>query len=424
MRTGMVPVYRETGVAHSKDNDRTRENLGYNANMVEPTKEQKEALKALFDWFISSREPYVSMGGYAGTGKTTLLGMWRKLLHKMQPKLRVAFCAYTGKASQVLEMSLTLQQARLAQDSVSTIHSLIYSPKTNTQGHITGWRKKESIHADLIIVDEASMVDRDIFTDLLAFAIPVMAIGDHGQLPPVKGSFHLMKEPMIRLETIHRQAAESPIIQVSIMAREEGVIPVKIFGPGVRKLSRYESSSGQEVEEMLMRFNEDMLVLTGFNHTRIKLNQSVRAMLGIEGERPRINDRVVCLRNNWDAGIYNGMSGTIGRIIPKQNEKGGIDWYEAEIDLAQDGRVYGGLISAHQFNQPQALQGYKQLTYKTIGDLFDFGYALTVHKAQGSQAPRVLLFEERSQHMSDEDWRRWLYTGITRAEEELTIVGL
>ena len=55
------------------------------------------------------------------------------------------------------------------------------------------------------------------------------------------------------------------------------------------------------------------------------------------------------------------------------------------------------------------------------GDLFDFGYALTVHKAQGSQAKRVILFEERFSQMTDDEWRRWLYTAVTRAEEELFI---
>jgi exodeoxyribonuclease V len=136
-----------------------------------------------------------------------------------------------------------------------------------------------------------------------------------------------------------------------------------------------------------------------------------------------VNDRVICLKNNWDKGIYNGMVGKIGRIIPKQGDSGEIHWYEAEISMLEDGMEYDGLISAHQFNQATALKEYKQLSYRNLGDLFDFGYALTVHKAQGSQAQRVLLFEERSQHMSDEDWRRWLYTGVTRAEEELTIVG-
>ena len=58
-----------------------------------------------------------------------------------------------------------------------------------------------------------------------------------------------------------------------------------------------------------------------------------------------------------------------------------------------------------------------------LGDLFDFGYALTVHKAQGSQAKKVILFEERFKKMTDDEWKRWLYTAVTRAEEELYIFG-
>jgi ATP-dependent exoDNAse (exonuclease V) alpha subunit len=67
--------------------------------------------------------------------------------------------------------------------------------------------------------------------------------------------------------------------------------------------------------------------------------------------------------------------------------------------------------------------GRKSRAAAPRGDLFDFGYALTVHKAQGSSADTVLLFEERNQHMSDDDWRRWLYTAVTRAERQLYIIG-
>jgi ATP-dependent exoDNAse (exonuclease V) alpha subunit len=86
--------------------------------------------------------------------------------------------------------------------------------------------------------------------------------------------------------------------------------------------------------------------------------------------------------------------------------------------------VYNGQIVRYQFNQETTLKAWPGIPPRRLVDLFDFGYALTVHKAQGSQAPKVLLFEERNRHMSDEDWRRWLYTGITRAEEELTVVGV
>lgn len=397
--------------------------ISYNADMVEATQEQKEVLRTLIEWLKDGREPYITLGGYAGTGKTTLTAFLRKILAQLKPKLKVAFCAYTGKASRVLEMSLNLNQTRYPQDNVSTIHSLIYQPIMEKGGQITGWKRKPELPYDLIMLDEASMVDEHIFTDLLSYQKPIIAVGDHGQLPPIRGKFNLMEKPQITLEKIHRQAAESPIIQVSILARNEGVIPIANFGRGVRKLNRYDAGSGQEVEEILQRFNEEVMVLTGFNHTRIKLNQAIRNYLGIEGERPRVGDRVIALKNNWEKGIYNGMLGKLERIIPKQDKAGKIHWYDAEIKMMDEAISYSGTISAHQFNQATTLKEYEGLNYKSMGDLFDFGYALTVHKAQGSQAPKVLLFEERNQHMSEDDWRRWLYTGVTRAEEELTIVG-
>jgi exodeoxyribonuclease V len=231
-----------------------------------------------------------------------------------------------------------------------------------------------------------------------------------------------MAQPALRLETIHRQAQDNPIIQLSIWARESGMIPVGKFGVGVRKLDRYDSSTGQEVEDILRRQDEELMVLTGYNWTRQKLNQEIRGYREIEGKTPKKGDRVIALRNNWEAGIYNGMTGTMEAIEPIEQENE-IKWYEAEIIMDDEGLLYTGKISAPQFGSPKTLVEYEGLRGAALGDLFDFGYALTVHKAQGSQAPRVLLFEERNKHMSDEDWRRWLYTGVTRAEEELTIVG-
>lgn len=384
--------------------------------------DQKDALMQMIEWCKKESSPYLTLGGYAGTGKTTLLAQFRKILHRARPKTRVAFCAYTGKASQVLQSTLSNYQIKLPQDSVGTIHSLMYAPLVDGKGGVTGWKKKSEIKADLILIDEASMVDQFLWSDLSSFGIPILAVGDHGQLPPVNGKFNLMNKPKIRLEKIHRQAAENPIIKLSQMAREGKVIPIKSYGSLVRKLNRYDSYSGQEVEELLRSHGDDLLVLCGYNFTRIRLNQAVRQYQDRDSDRPVVGERLICLKNNWKKGIYNGMMTTVRSIKDKTDRSGTVHWYSVDLDL-DDGNNYSGKISAHQFDQPQTLQKYEHLTYKTLGDLFDYGYALTVHKAQGSQAPKVLLFEERNKHMSDEDWNRWLYTGITRSEEQLVIVG-
>jgi exodeoxyribonuclease-5 len=391
-----------------------------NQMKITPSKEQLAVLKHLASWAKRPAGPYITMGGYAGTGKTTLISWFRQVIKRMYPKYKVAFCAYTGKATRVLKNYLKEHTVLEPKDSVSTIHSLIYAPMMDNKGHITGWNRKGSIKADLIILDEASMVDEGIWDDLLSFQLPIVAVGDHGQLPPVQGTFNLMEQPELRLETIHRQAAENPIIRLSEMARKNGTVPVGDYGSGVRKLNRYDSATGQEVEEILRRHNSDQLVLVGFNHSRVILNKQIRTYLDYSTDKPQVGDTLICLKNNWEKGIYNGMVGRLMRIIPVQKKRR-VAAYEIEMDFEADGHFYEGIVSAEQFNQHKTLKDVGRA--KSTMDLFDFGYALTVHKAQGSEAREVLLFEERSQHMSDDEWRRWLYTGITRAQERLTIVG-
>lgn len=391
--------------------------LMYNISMIETTKEQEYVLSILQRWFKKPKRQYVTLGGYAGTGKTTLIGILRAELKKSYPKLIVAFCSYTGKAARVLDKKLDEAKTKQKQDSVSTIHSLVYAPITNNNKEITGWKRKDEVKADLIIVDEASMVDSDIWNDLLSYNIPIIAVGDHGQLPPIKGTFNLMEKPDLKLEQIHRQAEGNPIIEISTFAREAGVIPPKKFGSGVEKFLRSESDAQMRISDLLEQVNEETLLLCGFNATRTRLNAHMRSLKDFFSNEPTARDRVICLRNNHEKNIYNGMLGTIQSIEPD-----GKDGYFARIKM-DDGLDYSGQIYAPQFGNKDGTNFSNERVKIGARDLFDFGYALTVHKAQGSQAKRVILFEERSSHMDDAMWKKWLYTAVTRAEEELYIVG-
>jgi exodeoxyribonuclease-5 len=243
-------------------------------------------------------------------------------------------------------------------------------------------------------------------------------VGDHGQLPPIKGSFSLMKDPNLKLERIHRQAQDNPIIKLSIAAREQGRIEPGEYSHTVKKFIKSEYDSQEEIEEKLRGFNNDTLVLCGYNKTRIDLNGFIRNALEIESSEPISTDRVICLKNNHKKQIFNGMLGTI-RSINRENDK----WYLANIEM--DGAIgkFKGLIAIDQFNSSETLNFTSHRKKYIEGDLFDFGYAITVHKAQGSQSKKVILFEERFSKMDDDMWRRWLYTAVTRAEEELYIVG-
>lgn len=384
--------------------------------------EQKSVLGEVITWLNKNDSSALTLGGYAGTGKTTVIAALRYILAKQRPKWRVGFAAYTGKASQVLAKKLQQLKFERPLDSVGTLHSLLYSPIADTAGQIAGWRRKDELPFDLLVIDEASMLTREIWQDVRRFGIPILAVGDHGQLPPIGESFDLMAEPDLVLTEIHRQAAESPIIQVATLARERGVIPIGNYGDGVQKLDSTESDIGVWLEEQYMRYKPDTLFLTGRNKTRVAINHSLRAALARDPQHPESGDMVMCLRNNWQLGLYNGMVGRLDSASPVNTKDGFPESYLARISDLQGVELYNGLIAAQQFGAESTFQLDKK-ERKRVGEQFDYGYALTVHKAQGSQARRVIVIEERSQHMDDEMWRRWLYTAVTRAEEELVVLG-
>ncbi len=380
------------------------------------TANQKEVLRAVLSWLATGSQPFLTLGGYAGTGKSTLLVILRLILKTKKPGWRVAFAAYTGKASQVLVEKLAQSKARQAKDSVSTLHSLLYAPVLSGT-EIVGWCKKDQLDFDLIIIDEASMVTAEIWRDVLSFGIPVLAVGDHGQLPPVEGRFNLMSSPELTLTKIHRQAADSPIIQVATLARLHGYIPVKNFGPGVIKFAATDNAAQEQIDSYFQSYQPDTLFLTGLNRTRVAINHSIRQQQWRQSDQPEPGDIVICLKNNWQKGLYNGLMGQITRL--EKNKTADQTTLSATINNLAGAPLYRGEISLATFNQTERTTG--RLSPQIA--LFDYGYALTVHKAQGSQAAKVVLIEERNRHMSDEDWSRWLYTAVTRAEKELYIFG-
>lgn len=387
---------------------------------IELSKSQQVALDSIIKWFENPVKKFITLGGYAGTGKTTLTCEVSRVLRDKHKLLKIAYCSFTGKATRVLGQKLKEANAINLGDSLSTIHKLIYTPIIDAEDEIIGWERqsKSSFDYNLIIVDEASMISVSIWKDLLSYNIPILAIGDHGQLPPIEGSFNLMRNPELKLEEIHRQDQDNPIIELSAQVRETGTIEFGSYGKSVVKLDRRDPETQELISELFRSFNEEMLVLTGFNHTRVKLNMAIRNLLEFDSAEPRPGDRTICLKNNHKLHIYNGMMGTILSLDLVSNQKDP-DYYKALINLDGEDRAYSGNIIAKQF-------GSKELVYHKEAkgfDLFDFGYALTVHKAQGSQADTVVLFEERSQHADESTWKRWLYTGITRAVSRLYIVA-
>lgn len=370
--------------------------------MIQLSEDQQLASDAVFDWWKKGSK-LLRLAGFAGTGKTTTVReIIERIRKKSEKRVRVSYCAFTGRASQILASKIDLQDG----DTCSTIHALIYQPVVK-DGRIRGWKRVDKLDADLLVVDEASMVDKFIFADLEKFGIPILAVGDHGQLPPVNGDFNLMEKPDIRLEKIHRQAEGNPIIGVSMIARKQGKIPIGDYGQGVEKRSY--KSLFQVLDET---FDPNAVYLCAFNTTRCILNRFYRQKMRVKASEPIKGEKVICLKNNREAGIFNGMTGVIEEIAAE-----GRELYKVKIKM-DGGATYDGYISRFQFGQREVPKFWDT---KEMGDLFDWGYAMTTHKAQGSQARKVILIEERGRW--DDDYHaKWLYTSATRAQEELLIL--
>ena len=364
--------------------------------MPDWTPEQDQALTAVARWLKTDGAPQVfRLFGFAGAGKSTLA---RHLADHVDGD--VAFAAFTGKAALVMR-SKGCRDAR-------TLHSLIYRA-TDTETEEPSFvlnEDSDAAHAKLIIVDECSMVDEELGRDLLSFGKKVLVLGDPAQLPPVKGGgFFTEAEPDVMLTQVHRQAADNPIIRLSMMVREGRPLARGTFGD-TRILSR------NELDPSFVTGADQVLV--GMNKTRRAYNGRLRQLRGFTGALPQSGEKLVCLRNNRKKGLLNGglftvkSAGALRRgkvrmlVIPEEGEAGKF----------QRVAVIPQFFDGGEGEIPYAL--------RKDSDEFDFGYALTVHKAQGSQWDHVTLFDESCAFR--EHRARWLYTGVTRAAKRLTLV--
>ena len=412
------------------------------------SKDQIDAKNTILDWINSPRRSsYLTLGGYAGTGKSTLIAEVRKSL---PDNWSVAFCAFTGKATSVMKEKLIKVDALNSNDVITTIHSLCYSVREDPETKQKVFHRRPYLGHNLIIVDEASMVNKDLFNDLRYYRIPILFVGDHGQLPPISTEeFNLMSNPVIKLEEVHRFGDNSTLLDLSIMARNGEDIPFKRFDEHVVKTNENDPIVNDFIVNNLGGFSNG-ICLCATNNTRVDVNQLIRLNYGIisdmDDKVPRVNDRIVCLRNNHGLvdPIYNGMLGTIRSIgTIKQIE----DVYSISADM-DDGFTYKGFVNREPFGQMKYKDDGKE--FITIGELmrmkskltiferkkirkfgkkklyydsFDFGYCLTVHKSQGSEWGNVMLFEEVCGAWDDDYKQKWMYTAITRSNKNLLIIG-
>lgn len=363
------------------------------------TPEQDRALQAVNRWLKSPDQQVFRLFGYAGAGKTTLAR------HFAESVGEVAFAAFTGKAAHVM------RQKGCA--GATTIHSLIYRPARDDETEegelmFTLRRDAPASTADLIIIDECSMVDEELGRDLLSFRKPVLVLGDPAQLPPVKGGgFFTEVEPDFMLTEIHRQAQGNPIIRLSMQIREG------------RPQTGSDDFGGDHSCRIIRRdevTSDDILsadqVLVGTNRTRKRFNDRIRELKGHTDPYPEAMEKLVCLRNNKAKGLLNGGIWTVVLRKAPRGEK-------ARMTVAPED---GGKNVSISVPKAMFLDGPESVPWavRKNSDEFDYGYAPTVHKSQGSQWDNIVLFDESFAFR--EHAARWLYTGVTRAAERLTLV--
>lgn len=384
--------------------------------------DQQAAYDEILRWARERYQPVLTLGGLAGVGKTVLIG---RVATELMEDLNVAFATPTGKAAQVLKRSLT--QADVHAD-VTTIHGLLYRPiEDKTTGRVIGWSKREDVSADLIVVDEASMVSQEVLRDLMSLNKPILAVGDHGQLSPVGEDAGLMKKPNIRLEKIHRQAKGNPIIRLAHMVRNGA--PDDVVKEFIEDIDDDRIRWTRSWDAAAEFGKPPGLVLTHTNRLRRAMNIKIREQQGFdEHDDPKLGETIICLKNKRlpDSGLLipNGMRGVLASD-PQVTENHVVADVQFDDPI---GRVDRFFMCRHQFLREKTYSGFVEVpgnhsTWFTVGALADYGSAVTCHKAQGSSAPQVAVFMERSLSVLDEDeQKRWKYTALTRAVEKVLLV--
>jgi len=439
--------------------------------------DQAHAVSAFRQWWHTPDAPQVfRLDGHAGTGKTTVV---RAMVDSVAcTAATVVYAAPTGKAAARLRErgcfgartlhsllyfrpdEAVLRDGELPSPGVSDtereqrdLHHKTWVPRLsgypkwiytefNDSDAAESWfdsEKRPEFHklgspVELVVVDEASMVHPFVGEDLLREPVRILVVGDSAQLPPVKGEQFFTDDNRFpvdaHLTTVHRQSKGS-----GILAKATDIRSGRGMCFGSTRCGQLNGlwvvDDPSEVEDAAPLEADQILCAT--NSQRHAINTSVRASRGFTVPLV-IGDKLVALKNVAHFGVFNGTLWTVvafkfvrlpkfGNVViaamlqPNDVDPNAVPkLFEAPIRLPPavakaylaaggDTRVdkYGGTTPDNAYGLPFG---------------FAYGYAITVHKAQGSEWDRVLI--AGAPNWCPEDWKgdgaRWAYTALTRAK--------
>ena len=401
------------------------------------TNKQEQGLKIALERY-KNKEKYTCISGFAGTGKSTLIKFIISAMGISNDEVR--YVAYTGKAANVLKNK--------GCPGAMTAHKLLYYSKMLPNGkYIFKPRPPAVVDQEgikVVVVDEISMLPKPMWDLLCSHHFYILACGDPEQLPPVPDqnskddpNNHVLDHPHIFLDEIMRQAQESEIIRLSMHIRQgKPLMTFPVADEQVKIIKR------NELTVPMLRWADQVLCAT--NATRNLINSQIRESYGFDPNMPQVGDKVINLHNEWgilsnhENPLTNGVIGTIKELNIStidypfwlRHETLSVPVINANISGDEENEEFSSIIFDKNeiLTGTPSLRGNEEYTIKKrleepIPLHFNFGYAITVWKSQGSEWDKVLLFQEANWPRHPEDRRKFMYTGITRAVDRLVVVG-
>lgn len=409
--------------------------------------QQSHAFELISEWYHGPDQLFY-LAGWAGTGKSSIAKLVAAELVGLD---HTAFAAYTAKAALVMRgygcpgantmhrwmyhpADDEVASMKAMQDDLQTLKDQLieegYSEAAVTdhpeyqmlEGKIHQAQKKarrprftlnpssDVRKRDLGYLDEVSMVNDKMGLDWLSFGKKTLVTGDPFQLPPVAGEgYFTRRNSNLMLTEIHRQARDNPIIKVASTLRESRMPEPGRYGNS--QVVRKDSCNPAFLRKLVM---ESEQVIVGKNKSRHAYNSRIRELRGYKDKFPEIGEKVVCLRNDHELGLINGGQYKVVDMVTITEE---IDRLDMVIEPWEGGMPVEVHCHTHHFlGKEKDLE--KHYWEKRDAQEFDFGYAMTCHKVQGSQFKNPLIFNE--------SWGahrfQWLYTAVTRAQESFTLV--